>query len=478
MSRLLALGVCTVAAGAARAQDVRTSISGTVYDSVSRRYLDSAVVQLMRADRPGTGVTVISAGGGKFQFDSVEAGTWILGFIHPVLDSLGLPLPTVQVQVRTAEPIRAMLAVPSPASVVRRFCGVSPDSGGLWYGQTRSGVTGLPVAAATVIAQWNRIVVVNRTIERQIPAITIESNEDGSFHHCFMPREEIVLVRAWRGADSSGVLSFTMPAAGLLRRDIYVGPVQVVDARVAVDSTADSVTVPMRIGGGSLRGRVLRSGGRPVGGARVRFSESGAEAMANGDGYFHLDSLPLGSFTIDARAIGFLPVTRSVDFVEGQVTTADFVLESRQSYLDTVRVVSRRLMDTPQHLEFLARKKLGFGTFLDEEDIEKRNPMFVSDVLRVVPGVTVLPGGFGGSVRFRNTGGFAQYCVPAVFIDGMQVFDISSLGLETVVSPEIVRAIEVYPRPLQVPAQYRTTNGCGSLVIWTGPRSTRVPPPS
>jgi hypothetical protein len=57
------------------------------------------------------------------------------------------------------------------------------------------------------------------------------------------------------------------------------------------------------------------------------------------------------------------------------------------------------------------------------------------------------------------------------------LFDIGNMGLESVVSPQIIRMMEVYPRGSQVPIEFMTMNGCGSLVIWTGPRAPRMPPP-
>ncbi|MBC7896105.1 MAG: carboxypeptidase regulatory-like domain-containing protein [Cytophagaceae bacterium] len=453
----------------AAAQGVRTSISGTVYDSVAKRHLDSAVVQLVRAERPGEGRSATADANGRFRFDDVPEGNWILGFIHPVLDSLGLRTPLVQVLVRDPQPIRAVLAVPAAATIVRSVCGFPVDSGGLWYGYTRSAVTGDVVPGATVQAAWSRIRVMGTSLQRDTPNVTGTSGEQGAFHQCWMPTDDIVLAKAWHEADSSGVMTFTMPAAGLLRRDIFIGPVEVVDARIATDSGGtDTITIQRRTGTGRLVGRVLRSDGEPLRGARLRFVETGQEALSNDKGQFVLDSLPLGSYSVDARAIGFVSALRPIDIVAGAPASAHFVLDTREAFLDTVKVIGRAVAMSQQHLEFLRRKRQGLGRFFDEDDIEKRNPFYVSDLLRMTAGVRILT---GGRVLFRAFSGLGQYCTPSLYLDGMQVTGIEEMGLDAFLSVHDIRAMEVYTRGAQVPAQFARDVGCGALVVWTGPRT-------
>jgi hypothetical protein len=43
-------------------------------------------------------------------------------------------------------------------------------------------------------------------------------------------------------------------------------------------------------------------------------------------------------------------------------------------------------------------------------------------------------------------------------------------NLDTVMQPNDVRAVEIYPRGASVPMQFQVQNGCGSIVIWSGAR--------
>ena len=109
---------------------------------------------------------------------------------------------------------------------------------------------------------------------------------------------------------------------------------------------------------------------------------------------------------------------------------------------------------------------------MDEESIGQRNPMYVSDLFRLTPGVTVAPGGnFGNQVLMRGSG-FNSFCLPAVFIDGMRIINTQG-DLDAFVNAQDIRALEVYTRASNVPPQFLTMEGCGSLVIWTGGRRAR-----
>jgi hypothetical protein len=216
-------------------------------------------------------------------------------------------------------------------------------------------------------------------------------------------------------------------------------------------------------------GRVTNAGD-PLAGARLRFLESGAEAITNDKGYFGFEGLPLGTHAIDARALGYLSAVRSVDVLHDVVTNITIELPDRQSFLDTVRVMSRAPAVTYHDQEFTQRRRVGIGRFWDEDDIEKARALFVSDLFRLTPGVRILP---RGQMHFQSIGGL--YCVPVVFLDGQRLAGMGNVPIDAMVNVEDIRAIEAYTRGSQVPAQFKTLDGCGSIVIWTGARRRRQP---
>ncbi len=453
-----------------------TSITGTVYDSVSRRHLSGAVVQLARLDRPSEGRTTRSQADGVFRFDSVGVGSWLLGFFHPSVDSLGIEAPMLRIVIGDSTPVRAMLAIPSPRTILTSSCGADSAARGMWVGRVRDARTSQPIDSASVVAQWSVITASGNTISRQTPGITVVTDASGAFGICGLPTDEMVVMRSWKGADSTGTSMIALPAHGILVRDLFIAPAQNAQRRVADPSSRsrNSIVVPVLTGGARLQGRVVRANGRPVGGARVRLADAGVEATTNQEGYYALDSLPLGTRLVDARAIGFLPVTRVIDLLPSAPVAMDVVLESRQVFLDTVKVVADRVYESPQYRDFLQRKRRGWGYFADENDLNRMDPAFLSDVVRRFPGVMV--SGANRDIFFRSTGS-QGYCRPTVWIDGMMTLPMEGFSTDYFLPVEQVRGIEVYTRTGGMPAQYQTMNGCGALVVWTGARRLSLPPP-
>lgn len=473
-----------------------SQLSGTVYDSVGRKHLANALVQLVPVDDPLRLRSTTTDEEGRFAFDSVGAGSWLVGFLHPTVDSLGISLPSAVVRLRSGAPSRVMLAIPSAQSLVRATCGALPAGRGLWYGRVRDAITGGPVAGAVVYAQWSALAVAAGAVQRQEGAAEDTARADGVFALCGVATDERVLSRAWRGADSSGVAAVQVPSDGLLYRDLWVAPVDVVVAALVTDSAAvDTSMLEVRRGERTLRGRVTQGNGKPVAGARLRVSESGRESATNAEGYFALDSLPAGTHLLEVRALGMLPVVTSVDLGAHTSERMDLVMESRGTFLDTVRVIGNRVREDPRYLDFLERKKGGFGYFMDEDQIERQQPFFVTDLLRMTPGVRLVQSGFGRPrIRMRSLGSQAQpLCEPAVFVDGMLMTTLrpfetppasgsnpdprSNFDIEQFVNVEAVRSIEVYVRNTQIPPQFQVSNGCGSIVITTGMRRRRPPAP-
>ena len=470
--RLLPLAAAVVLATPADSQPSVSSarVSGAVYDSVGRRPLAGALIQLVVLEAAHISRSTRSDSSGRFQFDSVAAGTWLLGFYHAALDSLGLNSPLLQVVIRDTRPVRAMLAVPAPRTIVRATCGAGSDSSGLWVGRTREAENGHALPRASVVAQWTTLVASGNQVVRQAPTITTETSDDGTFGICGLPLGDLILARAWRSTDSSGVVSLAVPVDGLLSRDLFVPAVSLAGPLPA----ATDSTPPVRRGPGQIRGIVRKAGGEPLANVRLTFWETGDEVTTGSSGHYQLDSLPLGSATLEARALGYLPRTRTVDVLPTGPEVADFVMESRQAYLDTVRVVGTRIYESPQYRGFLDRKKRGFGHFLDEDAIERRNPIYVTDLFRMIPGVRIAPGAFGGQVLMRGTG-FDPWCVPTVFIDGMRMANMAGFGFESFVGALDVRALEVYTRGSSIPAEFSNLDGCGAVVIWTGGRRQKLP---
>lgn len=452
------------------------SVVGVVFDSLAMRPLAGVYVQLVDAKDPARGVGQMTSADGRFRFDAVAIGDYLLGFYHRTLDSVGVASPLVHVAVRTPGEIRTTLAIPSARGIILRACGtdIARDSTGMLLGYVRHLADGTAPSEGLVRVQWSELSVGRGGIRRLMPELNATATSETGYAVCGVPLGIPVLVRGWAREDSSGIVEVELPGSGIGRRDIFVGAARETLVVAEGDSAADEPAPAARVlrGAGELRGTVRRSNGTPLLGARLLVWGSGVEATTNADGGFLLRELPLGTHTLEVRALGFLPVRRAVDILETSLGAVEVTLETLAAVLDTVRVRGQRIWTSPQLAEFERRRKSGFGHFMDEEAIERRNPMFVSDLFRMTPGVTITPGsGMGWQVLMRGSG-FQQLCAPALFLDGMRVLNEDG-NLDQFINPMDVRAVEVYTRGSNVPPQFTTLSGCGSIVIWTGGRSRR-----
>lgn len=456
---------------------VRARISGVVFDSLASRPLAGALVQLVPAQEATRAWSAHTGANGAFSFDSVEAGTYLLGFYHALLDSLGVTPPLSRIEVRAGRDVRVPLAIPSGPTLRVAFCGrrALTDTLGLLIGYVRSATDGMPRARSSVRVQWSELVIGADGIRRMTPMVGGETSEQGGVAVCGLPVGGSVLVRAWNGSDSSGFAELEVPSTGLLRRDLFVGPVRTEMVRDPIaDSTgADSSGAVSTVWRGSamVRGVVRRPDGAALAGARLTVFGTGIEDTTTSLGTYGMRSLPPGTHTLEVRALGHLPIRRPVDIMEGGETVVDLRLDALGVVLDTIRVRARAVYESRERREIEQRRRQGFGTFMDEEFIEKRQPFYVADLFRMTPGVRLVRGTFGERILMRGMG-FSEFCYPTVYVDGMRVMNIDG-DLDAVVNVSSIRFVEVYPRAGMVPAQFQAFEGCGSVVIWTGPRSIR-----
>lgn len=450
-----------------------TSISGIVYDSLAMHGLAGASVQIVDARRQASAHVVETDSAGRFSFADVPSGTYLLGYLHPKLDSLALSPPVLRVDVRTEEPIRVMLAVPSAHSIVRAYCGANAerDSTGLLIGFVRGADNSAPRPGATLGLRWAEIVIDRGGIRREVPSVRASASTTGLFAVCGVPVATPILLQAASASDSSGTFEATVPASGLLHRDVFVAPFT--RATIAVSDSAPAVEV-LR-GTARLRGQIKGPSGRPVAGARVMVWGTGLETTSSEAGEFTLGALPGGTHTLEVRAVGFAPAQRPVDIVQGTPGSTDVELAMLGITLDTVRVVAQQLYTSQREADLERRMRTGLGHYFDDNDIEERHPFVVTDLLRTVPGVMVVPtAGSGETVLMRGGQGLGNgVCRPDVWFDGARVTIDQSFPLNSLVSPSDIRAIEVYAHAALVPPQFASFSGCGVVVIWTGPRRRR-----
>ena len=458
-----------------RAQGTPSSItvSGTVYDSIARRRISGATVQLVGADNPTKSrpFSAVSDSSGRFSIGGVPAGRYLAGFFHAALDTLGLEISARVVHVGAGAQ-RVELATPSPRTVVRSVCPTTnTDSSGLFLGVVRKTEDEGPIARATVVVEWSEFILDGVQMYERPRQSRVEADQNGWFAFCGLPGDVELHARAMSGADSSGYVEVEVPPAALRHQTFLAGGA----SHVALPAE-DTVLAPGRrvsarrtvvSGGARLTGTVVDPAGKPVANAHALLWGTDVDVQTSERGAFVLDSLPGGTHTLEIRVIGYIPVMRVVQLAASRPATIEVTLDKAAVILAT-ETVRGKLVYSRGLAEFDRRRRSGFGRYMSPADIERRPNARLSSLLQGMLGVYVR--GSSGSSTVMMRGDMSGDCTPSLYVDGNRGF---SEDFDYLFSDEIA-GIEVYSRESQRPAGYIDSNHCGAILVWTRPRHAKA----
>lgn len=226
-----------------------------------------------------------------------------------------------------------------------------------------------------------------------------------------------------------------------------------------------------------------------------------ATTVSGPDGSYVLRAPAAGLYYVEAKRIGYrFWIDGPIELRLGDDWTSEFRLRPLPVQLDPVEVAAAGGPEAARHLArvgFFERQRADFGYFLTREDIRRRNPQRLSDILGNLPGVHAVFSSSGGSQASLDVRGSRLSqggpCHPRVFVDGLIVIRGDArprgeelliqdtevqgdpavrpeISLNDVVMPQDVQAIEVYRSSAQVPVRFggpSTSTQCGVIVIWT-----------
>jgi hypothetical protein len=441
-----------------------SSVGGVVHDSIAGVPLANATVQLVARDDPAFVRTAVSDSLGGYLITDVPVGHYTLGFLHPLLDSLGVDAPLRAIDVANFRPVRIDLAVPSPVRLRRAICGTQQagDSGAVIIGVVRNAGSETAASQVAVTGEWLEFTLARTGFARSIGRRTATTSDNGWFALCNVPAGGNVALLASKGADSTGLIEVQVPSDGFLRRDLYLGEGELVSS--VTEASSDSAKPPQRIHVGNVRlsGTVLSAlADRPVANALV-FITDGPQARTNDRGEWTISNAPGGTRTLEVRALGFYPSRSNVNVVPS-APPIRVTLSTLKAVLDTVKIIASRLPGGADGGGFARRQRMGIGHFVSAADMRRFPVIVTSDVFRRVPGVRRdFP-----SSRILLRGAFEPWCEAAIFVDGHYMPSFSAEDIDDFVPPDRVAGIEVYTES-NAPPQFQVgLSGCGSIVIWT-----------
>lgn len=208
--------------------------------------------------------------------------------------------------------------------------------------------------------------------------------------------------------------------------------------------------------------------GRPIPEVVVNVPGAGQVARTDADGRFALPNLAPGRHEVAFSHLGYRQRSETIEVQPGHATRMQVVLAVDAIALDPIEVTVDRLDRALEDAGFYQRREDGWGYFVDREDIDRWNPITVTDALMRFHGVAITSGSggpFQRQLRLRGRG--AGACTPRVYLDGTLLSGLQTFSVNDIVDPMSVAGIEVYRGVAGIPARYSGLGtSCGVVLIW------------
>ena len=444
-------------------------LRGSVFDSIARRPLADAVLQVVRTD-PGANEparTVRSDSEGRFEIAGLAAGRYAVGFQHPVLIAVGLESPLVALE-QGADTSSIRLFVPSAQTVRRLLCTDSHDieHNALLMGSVQRIHGAGPVAGASIVLRWFEMTLVKGKLVTAAIDRTAITDDLGVFRICGLPDDTNVQLRV--SDDGMRTVEGVVATAldDLWMHEIRLAPM-----------TATTGT-------GVITGRVTAADG-PLGAGRARIAALGIEApIANGA--FTLANLPEGTWIVDVTAIGYEAVQQWANVMEHTPTALRLVMAKKAQTLEAVNVVGKAGHDVKVLQGIQERSRVSAGTMILPGNWVLETALQPSDVVRVARGFTIKSETRVEGRPYMTAGGKLMPCqsretdIPnnrrstgeidgkevAVYVDGERWWGGLTTVNEALRAREILAA-EAYPEVSSAPFLWRTNDACAVIAFWT-----------
>jgi Carboxypeptidase regulatory-like domain/TonB-dependent Receptor Plug Domain len=311
-----------------------------------------------------------------------------------------------------------------------------------------------------VVVMWTEMNVGTNSLTKLPKAAHTTVSARGDYRLCGLPNGVALRAQARLGTKASGWIDVSMPPGGVIQRDFLVGERLVAAAPSTQDSAAGATPARKPLGSAQLSGTVVGADGKPLEGAQVYLVGAAVGARADSRGIFRLSGLPAGTQTVEVRQLSYAPKRYTVDLSPSRESKLTAVMDSKAQVLNTVTIEGKASSNIPG---FDDRAKRGLGTFLNRDEIEKRQSVLTTDLFRTIPGLSV---GFDGTNYVVQSSRGAG-CQVQWWLDGAP-YDNSQNDLDQTIRPDDIEAVEVYKSPSEVPVQFQGHNGsCGTILVWT-----------
>lgn len=188
------------------------------------------------------------------------------------------------------------------------------------------------------------------------------------------------------------------------------------------------------------------------------------------NGRFRITQVPAGQYLVIVKRVGYRPTSAVIEVPAFDTLRLSYALENIVTELNPVVVAEKPL--SLKMGEFVARRRLGIGQFMTQEDIDRHNPVYPTELFRRFTSVLVSPNRGRQLTEYfalsQREGGNPQTgaCPMSVVLDDVPL--PTPFNLDLLPPPRDLAGIEVYAGPSTTPAKYAGFNrGCGVILVWT-----------
>jgi hypothetical protein len=214
-----------------------------------------------------------------------------------------------------------------------------------------------------------------------------------------------------------------------------------------------------------LAGVVRDPSGAPLAGAEIAHMGTALSATTDSAGRFAIPEAPSGPYLLRVRRLGFVPrmVPGRLDSV---MAPLEIQLQAQGVTLAPTTVTGTAGRESFSMAGFYQRKATESGSFIEQDEIDRRKPAQLTDLFRSNTTLTVQRDRTGRQWLETRMAG-QRRCVPILFIDGVYYRQEPGL-IDGMAPPDQVRAVEVYYGRGTVPsAFFRPGSECGVVAVWT-----------
>jgi hypothetical protein len=452
------------------------SLIGVVFDSTRSQPLQGAWVTI-----EGSGDTARTRWDGSFFLTGPYDGEYGLRFTHPRTDSLPYPAPSTIISMARGQTSLVELAIPGVQTLHSSLCGDDGTATNAWtiVGAVHEQESGAPAADAEVFVSWQSLQVNERFMQGIDMDATVTTDSSGVFTVCNVPSGRPLTLFARKGDQVSDLADVMFEGGSATVGGRIVQP-------VAEGIWSQQVTL-LAAGSGNtvVSGTVVDSEtGSEIAGVEIGVVDGDRTTLSDDSGFFELTGLAPGTVQLAMRHIGYHQrIIRIENLRPGQ--RLELSPETPQmapvevAVLDPLVVTGERTELREVRLEsFFARRDEGFGEFVTREEFEDWHPLEVTDILRRVSGVRILPnphyGISGDSQKYlvrTNRSVLSvrgESCPPLYFLNGAFIGNARDNDIDVVLSTNNIDAIEAYSGPSQMPSAFNMTGSrCGVIAFWS-----------